>query len=202
MYGTLTRRRSRPPRTERPTSEASGRPSVPPEHDLRQELPVTAHFPEEVVRREEHEVAAAVAVALDDVVGVLGHVLGVAGEDDEVVGARRARPRWANASRSSSERKSTCFPVRFSQAMKSRSQSRKRNGTPKSRNGPREVDAPSRVADVPAVAPAVAVRVPEVVGLPGVRREHDRNARAGRHRVARRTAHNQRARPEALSRRK
>src|SRR5215216_4984021 len=38
-------------------------------------------------------------------------------------------------SRSSSERYSTCFPVVFNQEMKLRSQSRKRKGTPKSRNG-------------------------------------------------------------------
>ena len=38
-----------------------------------------------------------------------------------------------------------------------------------------EVDGRARAADVPAVAPAVAVGVEEVVGLPGVRREHDRD---------------------------
>src|SRR5206468_508672 len=38
-----------------------------------------------------------------------------------------------------------------------------------------QVDCPARAADVPAVAPAVAVGVEEVVGLPGVRGEHDRD---------------------------
>ena len=40
-----------------------------------------------------------------------------------------------------------------------------------------EVDRPCRAAHVPAVAPAVAVRVPEVVRLPRVRREDDGDAR-------------------------
>ena len=43
---------------------------------------------EEVVRREEREVAAEVAVALGEVVLVRRHVLVVAGEDDQVVGVR------------------------------------------------------------------------------------------------------------------
>ena len=45
-------------------------------------------MPEEVVRREEREVAAEVAIALHDVVDLLRHVLLVAGEDDEVVELR------------------------------------------------------------------------------------------------------------------
>ena len=47
--------------------------------------------PEEVVRREEHQVAAAVAEAVDGVVLVLGHVLVVAGEDDQLVRLREPR---------------------------------------------------------------------------------------------------------------
>ena len=42
--------------------------------------------PEEVVRREEHEVPAAIAEADDRVVLSVGHVLVMAGEDEQVVG--------------------------------------------------------------------------------------------------------------------
>jgi hypothetical protein len=42
---------------------------------------------------------------------------------------------------------------------------------------PLEVDVSRGAADVPAVAPAVAVLVPEVVRLPGVRREDDGDVR-------------------------
>ena len=56
--------------------------------------PCRSTSPEEVVRREEHQVAAEVAVALDEVVLARRHILVVAGEDDEVVRAReRARAR-------------------------------------------------------------------------------------------------------------
>ena len=72
-------------------------------------------------------------------------------------------------------RKSTCLPVRFSHEMKLRSQSLKRKGTPKSRNG--------RVRSTVGLAPPTYQLSPqpspfgveEVVRLPGVRREHDRD---------------------------
>ncbi len=41
--------------------------------------------PEEVVRGEEHQVSAEVAVPLDEIVFTRGHVLVVPGEDDQVV---------------------------------------------------------------------------------------------------------------------
>ena len=94
--------------------------------------------------------------------------------------ARAKSSPLADVSRSSSDRKSTCLPVRFSQAMKSRSQSRKRNGTPKSRNGRARSTLRVARAHVPAVAPAVPVCVPEVVRLPRVRREDDRDPRLRR----------------------
>src|SRR6185503_10653318 len=56
-----------------------------PEPDAAQLAAPALDLPEEVVRGEKEEVAAEVAVALDDVVRVLGHVLGVSWEDDEVV---------------------------------------------------------------------------------------------------------------------
>src|SRR5439155_27284612 len=47
-----------------------------------------------------------------------------------------------------------------------------------------DVDGAARAVDVPAVPPAVAVRVGEVVGLPRVRRQNDRDpARAERTRT-------------------
>ena len=62
--------------------------------------------PEEVVRREEHEIAAEVAVSLDEVVLARRHVLVVTREDDQVVraperggAARRARGPTARGSR-------------------------------------------------------------------------------------------------------
>ena len=49
---------------------------------------------EEVVRREEHQVAAEIAETLHEVVEAPGHVLGVPGEHDQVVGrAQRAAER-------------------------------------------------------------------------------------------------------------
>ena len=53
---------------------------------------------------------------------------------------------------------------------------------------PRQVDGAVAPADVPGVAPAVAVRVGEVVGLPRLRREHDRDALPAEQRAAARSA--------------
>ena len=53
--------------------------------------PVSHDAPEEVVRREEHEIAAEIAVALDEVVLARRDVLVVAGEDDRGRTPRRAR---------------------------------------------------------------------------------------------------------------
>ena len=66
-------------------------------------------LPEEVVRREEHEVAAEVAVALDEVVLACRHVLVVAREDDQVVGASASARGLVRASRSDCARTSTSF---------------------------------------------------------------------------------------------
>jgi hypothetical protein len=48
---------------------------------------VNPYLPEEVVRRQEHEVSAAVPEVRDDVTLVRGHVLVVPGEDDQGVGS-------------------------------------------------------------------------------------------------------------------
>src|SRR5262249_49771973 len=63
-----------------------GTSQVPPALDPCERVPSSRHVPEEVVRGEEHQVAAAIAVALDRVVLANGDVLVVAWEHDEVVG--------------------------------------------------------------------------------------------------------------------
>ena len=70
-----------------PSSAASGRPRV--RHSLTRwiSLGVRFTFQKNVVRREEDQPPAEIAEALDDVVHVRRHVLGVPGEDDEVVEA-------------------------------------------------------------------------------------------------------------------
>ena len=76
---------------------------------------------EEAVGREEREVAAQVAVALDQVVGMRRHVLLVPGEDDQVVQPSRADPPLPIRSRSESEKKSASLPVCANQRRNPRS---------------------------------------------------------------------------------
>ena len=86
-----------------------------PLRDASERLAALLDLPEEVVGGEEDEAAAEVAVALDDVVGALRHVLAVAREDDEVVGLpqlvaarerRRGRRRRRRRGRDASSRAS------------------------------------------------------------------------------------------------
>ena len=133
--------------------------------------------PEEVVRREEHEVAAEVAVTPGSGRTVRGHVLVVPGEDDEVVRAGQGDPPvrkrrevfW-------SERYSTSCPVHApaSGGSRRRRAHGRRAGRPPGsgtagggRFGGRP--GPASGPRVPGVAPPVPVGVVEVVGLPGVR---------------------------------
>ena len=58
---------------------------IAPQVDQLEARAMTVDAPEEVVRRQEHQVPAEIAVPLDDVVGVPGDVLLMAGEDDQVV---------------------------------------------------------------------------------------------------------------------
>ena len=138
---------------------------------------VSPHLPEEVVRREEHQVAAEVAVALDDVVRVLRHVFRVAREDDEVVGrgqlvagtdGRKVVVGEKVGSPSGPIQPGDEVEIPVAEPV----------GHAEVEEGPREADAHGRAADIPAVSPAVAVCVPEVVGLPGVRRQDDGHAGA------------------------
>ena len=122
--------------------------------------------------------AAGVAVLLDDVVLVCRHVLGVARKDDQVVErgevaaradlveillgedvGRQPRPRHPDE-----ERKLVAVDPRRHAEICER---------------PGERDAEIAASGVPGVAPAVAVSVVEVVRLPRVRREHDRDAARG-----------------------
>ena len=160
-----------------PTSEDSGRPRSRHSRDADEPRAGAAHLPEEVVRGQEHQVPAQVAVAPQHVVRVLGRVLLVAGEDDEVV---RPRERVAAPERLQvvvgEHVGALAGPVQPRHEGQVPVLEPERDAEVEVR--PREVDAADRAGDVPAVAPAVAVLVVEVVRLPGVRREDDRDAAA------------------------
>ena len=68
-----------------------GPPERAPLRDPPDAAPLTLDAPEEVRRREEDQVPAAVAVARDQVVRMARDVLVVAGEDDQVVELRQRR---------------------------------------------------------------------------------------------------------------
>ena len=129
---------------------------------------------EEVVRREEHEVAAEIAVALDDVVGVGRDVLLVAGEDDQVV---RTGEQVAGDALEVVVRED----VRLDPPLREPAQEPAVVAAELGRRAalevrPGEVDARDARVRVPRVADAVAVDVAPVVGLPRVGREDDGDA--------------------------
>src|SRR5919109_1268636 len=144
--------------------------------------PAPGDAPVEVVRREEHQVAAEVTELAHEPVHVTGHVLLVPGEDDQR-GEGRTLPaapepvevgvgevvRWVVPPRG---------PVQEVLVVLGEV-----GRDPAVEEGPVEADPQrdrSRLrSDVPRVAPAVAVRVLEVVGLPRVRGEHDGDVRGG-----------------------
>ena len=148
---------------------------APPEPCPSQRASLEAHLPEEVVRREEGEIAAEVAEVLDQVELMPRHVLGVAREDDEVVegsqllaGANRLEVGLGEELRLLARRVEPAEeadvvlpPLRRHAAAKEH---------------PAELRGALRALRVPGVAPAVPVGVAEVVGLPRVRRDHDRDA--------------------------
>src|SRR5205807_5531524 len=150
-----------------------------PELDFAQPVATEHDLGEEVVRREEGEVAAEVAVALDAVVRVPSDVLLVPGEDDEVV----ARGQLVPASELlevvvRQEVDALLRPVQPGDERQVPVAEAVGNAEVEERTP--QVDAPDRGAHVPAVAPAVAVCILEVVRLPGVRREHDGDTRTAR----------------------
>ena len=139
-----------------------------------QDVAILGDLPEEVVRGEEDQPPAEVAEALDHVVGVLGHVLAVAREDDEVV----LLPELV-AAREQLEvvvREDVRVATRLLEPAEERevvAEETRRHAS--FAIGPVEHDR-RLTARVPRVAPPVPVRVVEVVGLPGVRRENDGDA--------------------------
>ena len=163
-----------------PIRAASGRPSS--RHSLTRQirLPLRLDPPEEVVGGEEREVAAEVAIALDDVVHVRRHVLLVPGEDHEVVEAGEVVA-GADAlevlvgevvgllARVDEEAQEAALvrPVvgRLAEVRVRTS----------------EHDAAAAPVVVPGVGTPVPVRVEVVVRLPRVRRQHDRDAVAAGH---------------------
>ena len=132
--------------------------------------------PEEVVRGEEDEASAEVAVALDDVVGVRGHVLAVAREDDEVV-----EPRELVAARRASRSSSARMSARAGSSRASGGTGSRSGGSVAERRGRGRAGRAAREEGLPrtSVPPAVAVRVVQVVRLPGVRRQDGRDALRG-----------------------
>ena len=163
------------PRYWTPISDDSGRPMSRQRRVRRSVRPLQLHLPEEVVRGEEGEVAAEVAEVPHQVVLVARHVLGVAREDDEVVvgdqllgGPDRLEVRLgqdvgllAGLAQPAEEVDVVLAPLR-------------RHAAPDEH--PPESGGALGALRVPRVAPAVPVGVAEVVGLPRVRRHHDRDA--------------------------
>ena len=131
--------------------------------------------PEEVVRRQEHQVPTAVPVLLDDVVLALRHVLVMAREHDEVVCLRERAPLGtvldialgqvvdvaAGAGEPAEEGQVVPAEVVRDAAVEV---------------GTAEGDLRLLPGGVPGVAFAVLVVVPEVVALPGDRRQDDGDA--------------------------
>ena len=161
------------PRYWTPSSAASGRPRSRHCLRLRQHVAALDDPPEEVVGREEREVAAEVAVALDDVVLVRRDVLVVAGEDDQVVGARELARR--SRARRGPRRRGRRRPAPSARASAGTAGRSGGSGTARRGSGTGGRAAPSwslPVARTTCRRP-VAVVVAEVVGLPRVRRQDD-----------------------------
>ena len=107
---------------------------ITPHRDQAQDRAVPLDTPEEVVRREEHQVAAEVAKAHHETELARGHVLVVAGEDDEVV--RPAQPpRVRDALEVGLGQVVHRSLVPGQPMQERRSYDLNRSGTPRSRNG-------------------------------------------------------------------
>ena len=149
---------------------------------------------EEVVRREEHEAAAEVADSPGRGRRALGHVLGVAREDDQIVRLRGAPRRRRSARcprRRRCRRRGRARRASGGTGPRSCGSARGRRGA----GGGGQVDPLLRPQRVPGVAEAVAVAVVEVVGLPRRRRQDDRDPLRRRRR-----AHDERREPEMARR--
>src|SRR5205085_7600884 len=139
---------------------------------FRHHVPMSDDAPEEVVRGEEDQVSAAVSVRADDVVLAGGHVFLVAREDDEPV-----RGAQAGAGSDGTEvrvgevvgAKVICLDP-FQEGEVVALPMRRRSSMEEGATEPGRALVP---AGVPRVAVTVAVRVAEVVGLPGLSRDDD-----------------------------
>ena len=154
------------------------RPSlVAPQPDLAHAVPVDVDVPEHVVRGKEGEVAAEVAETRNHVELVRGHVLLVAREHDQVVTASELV-----AARDPPDVLVAQVVDLLPGLLKPREEREvpvvKSERDSEVEERPSQVDRVGQAAHVPRVAPAVPVRVREVVGLPGLRREHDGDPRA------------------------
>ena len=147
---------------------------LPPRRPPHERLPDAVDPPVQVVRREECEIPADVAIPLDHVVPVTSHVFLVARKDDEIVVPCElvaARDRAEVVVREEVDRPAGLVQPR--DELEIPVVEAKRH--PEVEIRARQVDVALAAADVPGVAPAVAVRVGEVVRLPRLRREHDGN---------------------------
>jgi hypothetical protein len=145
-------------------------------------LPRRTTCQKKLFAEEEHEVAAQVAVALDEPVLALGHVFMVAGKDDQVVGAREfrgvLRPLDVMLREVVDAPPGSAQPLQEGQVVDAeptghaavQERSAEAHGVPR-----RTVFRALARARVPAVSDPVAVSVSEVVRLPGERRHHNRD---------------------------
>ena len=136
-----------------------------------QQLAGALDAPEEVVGRQEQQVAAAVAKAGDGGQLAVGDVLVVAREDDQVVGRGEAcRGRGLQLVIGDRVHRDAVLDQPLLERHVVAAEER-RDATPQERA--RQIDGGRWPARVPGVTPAVAVGVVEVVGLPRVGRDHD-----------------------------
>src|SRR5204862_8108795 len=146
---------------------------IPPLSDPAHLVPVKDDLPEKIVRGEEHQVAAQIAVPPDQAELVGRHVLLVAGKHDQVV-----TPREQVGSGDVPEiqvREEIELLAGTEPARDRRGAIMEAEGNPVVDVRPADVDGAEGAVDVPAVAPAVALRVGKVVGLPGVGWQNNRD---------------------------
>ena len=167
-----------------PTSAASGRPRSRHRRPARHRVPRDLDPVEEVVGRQEGEVAAGVAVARDQVEGVRRDVLLVAGEDDEPVAAQLPGAREVLEVVVGDEVSSvSAVPV---PAQEAEVEARELLRQPRGHGLPAHPGVGERMGQVDDVDRGVqvpAVAVDDVVGVPRVRRlddEHRRGAEPAR----------------------
>ena len=148
---------------------------IAPHRDLAQDRAVPLDTPEEVVRREEHQVAAEVAKAHHETELARGHVLVVAGEDDEVIRpAQPSRVRDALEVGLGQIVHRSVVPGQPVQERKVVRPEPQRHASVSER--PCQSKAAPSPVRVPGVRGSVAVVVPEVVGLPGERGQNHGHA--------------------------